>query len=158
MFELKPTGDGLDRESLLAQAEALLSGQNDRIANAANLSSLLFYSLEDVNWAGFYFLNDGELIVGPFQGKPACVTIPMGKGVCGKAAETRAVQRVADVHEFDGHIACDAASRSEIVVPLVRNGSLIGVLDIDSPKRDRFGEEDERFLLKVAELYVNSLG
>ncbi len=157
MFELNPLGDGQDRESLLAQAEALLSGQKDRVANAANLSSLLFYSLEDVNWAGFYFLKDGELVVGPFQGKPACVTIPMGKGVCGRAAEARTVQRVADVHEFDGHIACDAASRSEIVLPLVQNGSLIGVLDIDSPVKDRFSEEDEHFLLKIAELYVNSL-
>jgi L-methionine (R)-S-oxide reductase len=158
MFEMNPPGDGQDRESLLAQAEALLSGQTDRVANAANLSSLLFYSLEDVNWAGFYFLNDGELIVGPFQGKPACVTIPMGKGVCGKAAETRAIQRVADVHEFDGHIACDVASRSEIVLPLVWNGVLIGVLDIDSPVKERFSEKDENFLEKIAELYVNSLG
>jgi GAF domain-containing protein len=158
MFELKPLNDGQDHESMLAQAAALLAGQKDRIANAANLSSLLFYSLEDVNWAGFYFLNDQELIVGPFQGKPACVTIPMGKGVCGMAAETRTVQRVADVEEFDGHIACDVASRSEIVLPLVRNGSLIGVLDIDSPVKDRFSEEDERFLQKIAGLYVNSLG
>ena len=157
MFELKPLSEGQDRESLLVQAAALLAGQKDRIANAANLSSLLFYSLEDVNWAGFYFLNGSELIVGPFQGKPACVTIPLGRGVCGKAAETRTVQRVADVHEFDGHIACDAASRSEIVLPLVRNGTLIGVLDIDSPTKDRFSEEDEHFLVKIAELYVNTL-
>jgi L-methionine (R)-S-oxide reductase len=157
MFELNPANEKLDRESLLAQAGALLAGQNDRIANAANLASLLYHALAEVNWVGFYFLKNNELIVGPFQGKPACVSIPLGKGICGKAAETQKVQRVEDVHAFDGHIACDIASRSEIVIPLIFQGALIGVLDLDSPITDRFSEEDERFLTSVAELYINSL-
>lgn len=147
-----------DNPSWLAdQARALLAGQTDAVANAANLSALIFLSLEDVNWAGFYFYRDGRLLVGPFQGRPACVEIPLGKGVCGTAAETREVQRVADVHAFEGHIACDAASRSEIVLPLVRDGVLIGVLDIDSPVPDRFGPEEERVLREVAGIYVESL-
>jgi len=157
MFELKKSDGKQENEGLLQQACALLSGQNDLIANAANLSSLLYHTLEDVNWVGFYFLKNNELIVGPFQGKPACVSIPLGRGVCGKAAETRSVQRVADVQAFEGHIACDIASRSEIVVPLVKNGALIGVLDLDSPRTERFGEEDEQFLLIIAELYLDSL-
>lgn len=157
MFELKQTDGKRDDAELLQQALALLSGQNDLIANAANLSSLLYHTLEDVNWAGFYFLKNNVLIVGPFQGKPACVSIPLGRGVCGKAAETRSVQRVADVQSFDGHIACDIASRSEIVVPLVKNGVLLGVLDLDSPRTGRFGKQDERLLLKIAELYLDSL-
>ena len=135
----------------------LLAGQTDHIANAANLSALLFLSLEDVNWAGFYFYRNGRLIVGPFQGKPACVEIPLGRGVCGTAASTREVQRVADVDSFDGHIACDVDSRSEIVLPLVHRGELIGVLDLDSPLPDRFGVEDERMLREIAEVYINSL-
>jgi GAF domain-containing protein len=143
--------------TLVAQARALLSGQRDRVANAANLSSLLYHALEHVNWAGFYFLQGDKLVVGPFQGKPACVTIPMGQGVCGAAAASREVQRVADVHAFDGHIACDAASRSEIVLPLVKEGELIGVLDIDSPVKDRFDEKDEDLLRAVAEVFVNSV-
>lgn len=142
---------------LAGQAKSLLSGQTDRVANAANLAALLFHSLENLNWAGFYFYQDGRLIVGPFQGKPACVEIPMGKGVCGVAAETRTVQRVSDVHAFAGHIACDAESRSEIVLPLVRKGELIGVLDLDSPLPDRFGAEDERLLKEVADIYIRSL-
>lgn len=142
---------------LLEQATALLSGQNDRVANAANLSSFLFYALEEVNWVGFYFLKNNELLVGPFQGRPACVSIPLGKGVCGKAAATRRIQRVADVYAFEGHIACDAASRSEIVLPLIKGEELIGVLDIDSPVTNRFDEEDERFLASIAALFVASL-
>lgn len=142
---------------LAEQARALLAGQSDAVANAANLSALIYLSLKDVNWAGFYFYRDGRLLVGPFQGRPACVEIPLGKGVCGTAAETREVQRVADVHAFEGHIACDAASRSEIVLPLVRDGELIGVLDIDSPVPDRFGPEDERVLREVAEVYIESI-
>lgn len=157
MFDLDSTDQPADRESLLAQALALLDGQNDRVANAANLSSFLFYTLENVNWVGFYFMNNNELLVGPFQGKPACVSIPLGQGVCGKAAETRTVQRVADVHAFKGHIACDAATRSEIVVPLVAGEELIGVLDLDSPIENRFDEEDERYLVRVAQLYISSL-
>ena len=146
-----------DRENLAAQAAALVSGQQDMIANAANLSSLLFYALDKVNWVGFYFLKRGKLVVGPFQGRPACVSIPVGQGVCGTAAETREVLRVADVHAFDGHIACDLASRSEIVLPLVRNGELIGVLDLDSPVKNRFDEEDERLLQKIADIFISSL-
>lgn len=147
-----------DNQAWLAeQARALLAGQSDAVANAANLSALIYLSLRDVNWAGFYFYRDGRLLVGPFQGRPACVEIPLGKGVCGTAAETREVQRVADVHAFEGHIACDAASRSEIVLPLVRDGELIGVLDIDSPVPNRFGPEDERVLREVAEVYVESI-
>ena len=142
---------------LVEQAEALLAGQSDRVANAANLSALLFLSLENVNWAGFYFYRNGRLLVGPFQGKPACVEIPLGRGVCGTAASTREVQRVADVNAFEGHITCDVDSRSEIVLPLVHRGELIGVLDLDSPLPDRFGEEDERMLREIAEVYINSL-
>lgn len=157
MFETQTPGAGISADELIAQASALVSGQNDIVANAANLSSLLFYALEEVNWVGFYFLKGGELIVGPFQGRPACVSIPVGKGVCGTAAETLKVQRVADVHMFDGHIACDAASRSEIVLPLILDGELIGVLDLDSPVTSRFGEEDERLLRKIADIFVRSL-
>ena len=144
-------------DSLLGQAQALLSGETDPIANAANLSSLLFHVLEDVNWVGFYFLKGGSLVVGPFQGKPACVSIPLGKGVCGTAAATREIQRVADVLTFDGHIACDADSRSEIVIPLVRQGELLGVLDIDSPAENRFDEEDEKLLSAIAQVYLDSI-
>jgi len=157
MIELVTNPEKPGREGLAAQAAALLAGQQDLVANAANLSSLLFYSLEEVNWVGFYFLKDGELIVGPFQGQPACVSIPMGKGVCGTAAKTRKVLRVADVHAFEGHIACDAVSRSEIVLPLVSNGELIGVLDLDSPVKNRFDKEDEQLLLCIADLFVQSL-
>ena len=142
---------------LAEQARALLAGQTDAVANAANLSALIYLAMEDVNWAGFYFFRDGRLLVGPFQGRPACVEIPLGKGVCGTAAEKREVQRVADVHAFEGHIACDADSRSEIVLPLVRDGELIGVLDIDSPLPDRFGPEEEALLLDLAEIYIQSL-
>ena len=145
------------RESLVIQAAALLSGQQDLVANAANLSALLFYALADVNWVGFYFLKDGELIVGPFQGRPACVSIAVGKGVCGTAAETRKVMRVADVQAFQGHIACDASSRSEIVLPLIRDGDLIGVLDLDSQSINRFDEEDEQLLQKIVDIFIRSL-
>ena len=138
-----------DPDWLLRQAEALLDGYEDPVANAANLAALLFHSLPDVNWAGFYFLQDGRLLVGPFQGRPACVEIPLGRGVCGTAAASRKIQRVADVDDFEGHIVCDVASRSEIVLPLIRNGELLGVLDIDSPVLDRFGPEDERLLAGI---------
>lgn len=147
-----------DPDWLLRQAEALLEGCDDAVANAANLAALLYLSLPDVNWAGFYFLKGGSLLVGPFQGRPACVEIPFGKGVCGTAAASREIQRVPDVHAFEGHIACDAASRSEIVLPLVRNGELLGVLDIDSPLPNRFGPEDERLLSRICEVYLRSLG
>jgi len=146
-----------ENADLAGQVAALLAGQKDLIANAANLAALLFHALEDINWAGFYFLKNDELIVGPFQGKPACVSIPMGKGVCGTAAASLEVQRVADVHAFDGHIACDADSRSEIVLPLLKDGRLLGVLDIDSPLPDRFGEKDERLLREIAEIFIRSV-
>ncbi|RFF28533.1 MULTISPECIES: GAF domain-containing protein [unclassified Wenzhouxiangella] len=145
-------------DELAQQAEGLLSGQKHRIANAANLSALIYEALPDVNWAGFYFLEGDELIVGPFQGRPACVRIEMGKGVCGTAALTRATQRVADVHAFDGHIACDPESRSEVVVPLIIDGQVIGVLDIDSPRPGRFDEADQRGLERLSETYIRSLG
>jgi GAF domain-containing protein len=142
---------------LIAQVTALLSGQTDPVANAANLSALLFHSLDDVNWVGFYFLKGDRLIVGPFQGKPACVAIPLGEGVCGTAASTREIQRVADVHAYGGHIVCDADSRSEIVLPLVHGGELLGVLDIDSPLPGRFNEADEKLLAEIAEIFLRSI-
>lgn len=141
---------------LISQAESLVSGERDLIANMANISALLFNNLESVNWAGFYLFKEKQLVLGPFQGQPACIRIPMGKGVCGTSAETRTVQRIADVHQFAGHIACDAASNSEIVIPLVLNDQLIGVLDIDSPEFDRFDEEDEKGLIKIAHALVES--
>lgn len=146
-----------DPDALVAQAAALLAGVDDPVANAANLSSLLYHALNEVNWVGFYFLKNGGLVVGPFQGKPACVAIPLGRGVCGTAAASRQVLRVSDVQMFEGHIACDAASRSEIVLPLVKDDVLIGVLDIDSPVRDRFSEQDERLLARVVDVYIESL-
>lgn len=147
-----------DWRAIGRQAESLLEGENDQIANAANLSALLFDALPGVNWVGFYFLRGEELVVGPFQGRPACVRIPLGKGVCGAAAATAAPLRVTDVHEFDGHIACDPASRSELVVPLIRDGKLLGVLDIDSPYAGRFSAEDEDGAVTIADIYCASLG
>lgn len=141
---------------LVSQAQSLVSGEHDLIANMANISALLFNQLDDVNWAGFYFYKESQLVLGPFQGQPACIRIPMGKGVCGTAAETRTVQRIDDVHGFDGHIACDAASNSEIVIPLVINDTLIGVLDIDSPSIARFDQEDESGLRKIADILIQS--
>jgi GAF domain-containing protein len=144
-------------EILIRQARSLMSGQRDRVANAANLSALLFQELEDVNWVGFYFLKGQELIVGPFQGKPACVNIPLGKGVCGTAAATREIQLVPDVHAFAGHIACDVDSRSELVIPLIRRGEVLGVLDLDSPSAGRFDEKDRLLLTKIAHIYLQSI-
>ena len=142
---------------LLDQARGMLAGERDRIANAANLSALAYHALPRLNWVGFYFFDGTELVVGPFQGLPACVRIPLHKGVCGAAARTRATQRVADVHAFPGHIACDAASRSELVVPLVAGDELIGVFDLDSPVPDRFDEDDQAGLEALAALFVESL-
>jgi len=142
---------------LAAQARALLEGERDRVANAANLAALIYQSLPGVNWAGVYFFDGTELVVGPFQGKPACVRIPMGKGVCGIAAVTRESQLVDDVNAFDGHIACDPDSRSEVVVPLHRGDELIGVLDIDSPRASRFDADDLRGLESLAAIYLESL-
>lgn len=133
---------------LVNELSALIAGERDLIANLANASALLYQSLPDLNWAGFYLFKQGELVVGPFQGKPACVRIALGKGVCGTAAERRETVVVRDVHEFPGHIACDAASNSEIVVPMVKHGELIGVLDLDSPTRARFDELDRDGLEK----------
>ena len=142
---------------LVEQARALLAGERDRIANAANLSALVYHALPSLNWAGFYFYDGNELVVGPFQGLPACVRIPLDKGVCGAAARTRQTQRIADVHAFPGHIACDSASRSELVVPLVRDGELLGVFDLDSPEPDRFDADDQRGLEAIAQAFVESL-
>ena len=128
---------------LESQAVALLRDETDALASAANFVALLYNALDDVNWLGIYVLREDELVLGPFQGQPACVHIAVGKGVCGTAAATLETQRVADVHAFPGHIACDAASRSEIVVPLVIDGSLVGVLDIDSPSLERFSADDQ---------------
>lgn len=146
--------DPASPERLPELARALLHGQRDPVANAANLSSLLYHGLGRVNWAGFYFLQGEKLVVGPFQGRPACVEIPLGRGVCGTAAASGQVQRVDDVHAFPGHIACDAASRSELVVPLFDAERLLGVLDLDSPEPGRFGEAEERLLVEVAGIFV----
>jgi GAF domain-containing protein len=142
---------------LLEQAHGLLAGERDRIANAANLSALVYHALPALNWVGFYFFDGRELVVGPFQGLPACVRIPLDKGVCGAAARTRQTQRVADVHAFPGHIACDAASRSEVVVPLFRGDELVGVFDLDSPEPDRFDTDDQRGLEALAQAFMESL-
>ena len=146
-----------DYELLDSQLRALIADEPDNLANAANFVALLHNAIDDVNWMGIYVLRGDELVLGPFQGLAACVRIPLGKGVCGTAAATRSVQRVADVHAFEGHIACDAASRSEIVLPLVLDGELIGVLDIDSPEPDRFSEADEQLLERIAERYLASI-
>lgn len=137
-------------ELLLKQADAVMEGEPDAVANAANLASLIYHSLPELNWAGFYFLKGGELVLGPFQGKVACVRIALGKGVCGTAAAERRSIVVSDVHEFPGHIACDSASNSEIVVPILRGGELLGVLDLDSPIAGRFDEEDRAGLEALA--------
>lgn len=142
---------------LAAQARALVHGEPDRIANAANLAALVFHSLPGLNWVGFYLYDGKELVVGPFQGLPACVRIPLDKGVCGAAARTRQTQRVADVNAFPGHIACDSASRSELVVPLVHGDELIGVFDLDSPHPGRFDEEDQQGLEAIARAFLESL-
>ncbi len=139
-------------QSLLTQAKGLTQNEAHTGANLANLAALLGQSLERINWAGFYLMEDGMLVLGPFWGKPACIRIPLERGVCGAAARTGSVQRIADVHAFPGHIACDGASRSEIVLPIFQNGRVIAVLDIDSPELDRFSEEDEAGLLQLAEL------
>ena len=142
---------------LLEQARALMHGETDRIANAANLSALVYHALPSLNWVGFYFYDGTELVVGPFQGLPACVRIPLDKGVCGAAASTGETQRVEDVDAFPGHIACDSASRSEVVVPLYRGDALVGVLDIDSPRVGRFDADDQAGLEAIAAAYVATL-
>ena len=140
--------------SLSAQLRSLFAGERDFIANAANLSSLVFHSLPDLNWAGFYLLKEDELVLGPFQGKPACVRIRLGEGVCGTAASRRETIAVDNVHDFPGHIACDSGSNSEIVVPIVKEDRLIGVLDLDSPLFARFDDEDAKGLNELVEIFV----
>ena len=143
---------------LAEQARGLLHGERDRVANAANLSALVYHALPQLNWVGFYFHDGKELVVGPFQGRPACVRIALGKGVCGTAAQSKRTQRVADVEAFPGHIPCDSASRSELVVPLFDpTGGLIGVFDLDSPVPDRFDEVDQQGLEHIAAVFVESL-
>lgn len=142
---------------LVSAAEGLTAGEPDAIANMANVAALIWETLPDLNWAGFYRNVGGELVVGPFQGRPACIRIAFGDGVCGAAAATRQVQRVEDVHAFPGHIACDAASASELVVPIVRDGELIAVLDLDSPSRARFTAEDEAGCVALCEVLARVL-
>ena len=152
MIDLQAAGQGLEGYGLLkAQLESLFADERDFIANAAQFSAFLYSQVDDLNWAGFYLNKAEELVLGPFQGQVACVRIAFGRGVCGAAASTRQTQRVEDVHAFDGHIACDAASNSEIVFPLRVNGQIIGVLDIDSPAYGRFAAEDEQGLRTLVE-------
>ncbi|CAD5255944.1 Protein YtsP [Bosea sp. 62] len=146
---------GFYRE-LVQQLEGLLHGERDAIANAANLSALLYDAMPTLNWAGFYLMRGGELVLGPFQGKPACVRIPVGRGVCGTAVAKRESVLVEDVHSFPGHIACDAASRSELVVPLICDGEVIGVIDLDSPEPGRFDADDQAGIEAIASLYLEA--
>ena len=159
MHELKVSA-GLDKSAaygeLKAQLSGLYLGERDGLANAANLSALLYHTLPDLNWAGVYLQRAGELVLGPFQGKVACVRIPLGQGVCGTAAQRRETLVVPDVHAFPGHIACDAASRSEIVLPLLQNGRLWGVLDLDSPIPDRFDQDDVAGLEALVDVFLQS--
>lgn len=144
-------------ELVIKQLQALLEGEKNTIANLSNASALLNQFLEDINWVGFYLTEDEQLVLGPFQGLPACVRIPFSKGVCGSAASKRETVRVEDVHQFPGHIACDAASRSEIVIPLIKDDQLIGVLDIDSPSVNRFDETDQYYLEKFTKALLEYL-
>lgn len=144
-------------ELVIKQLEALIAGEPNLIANLANAAALLHQFLDDINWVGFYLAEGEELVLGPFQGLPACVRIPFGKGVCGTAAQNKRTELVPDVHQFPGHIACDAASRSEIVVPMLKDGNVIGVLDIDSPSKNRFDHIDQQYLEKFVDVLVASL-
>lgn len=155
MIDLNASGAGLEGYGLLAaQLEALLADERDFIANAAQFSAFLYSQVEDLNWAGFYLNRNDELVLGPFQGQVACVRIPFGRGVCGAAAATGETQRIEDVHAFPGHIACDSASSSELVIPLVKDGRLIGVLDLDSPKLARFSEADQVGIERLAAIFL----
>lgn len=159
MFAVKPVSGSSKAQlysELQGEARALLEGERDPIANAANLASLIFHTLPDLNWVGFYRMVGGELVLGPFQGKPACVRISLGKGVCGTAARDRRTTIVPNVDEFPGHIACDSASRSEIVVPIIHGGRVAGVLDLDSPKLARFDEADARGLEAIVAAYISA--
>lgn len=144
-------------ETVIKQLDALLTGESNVVANLSNASALLNQFLDRVNWVGFYVTEGNQLVLGPFQGMPACVRIPFGRGVCGVAAETKTTQLVADVHQFPGHIACDSASNSEIVVPIVKEGAVIGVLNIDSPEKNRFDEVDQRYLEKFVETLLKHM-
>ncbi|WP_280769935.1 GAF domain-containing protein [Salipaludibacillus daqingensis] len=159
MFQPQATEGSLQKQydMLSKQLDALLDGEQDQIANLSNASALLNQFLKEVNWVGFYLWKENELILGPFQGLPACVRIAYGKGVCGTAAQEEKTLRVDDVHAFPGHIACDAASNSEIVVPLIKNNQLIGVLDIDSPTKSRFSKEDQEGIEKFTEILIKHL-
>ncbi|MFP3514750.1 GAF domain-containing protein [Pseudomonas sp. SIMBA_077] len=155
MIDLNATGTGLGGYALLkAQLESLLADERDFIANASQFSAFLFNQLEDLNWAGFYLNRNEELVLGPFQGQIACVRIPFGRGVCGAAAASQQTQRVENVHTFKGHIACDSASNSELVIPLIKNGRLIGVLDLDSPNIGRFTEQDQQGIEALAAIFL----
>ncbi|TAM61264.1 MAG: GAF domain-containing protein [Rhodanobacter sp.] len=161
MFELKPLVHASKREhydELVRQARGLLAGERNLIANAANFAAVVFHSLPELNWAGFYLFDGNELVVGPFQGKPACIRIALGRGVCGTAAQTRETQLVRNVNAFDGHIACDAASQAEIVVPLILpDGRLLGVWDVDSPVIDRFDEDDRAGMQALCAVFMEAL-
>jgi GAF domain-containing protein len=158
MFQLDPSAAGLPKveayQHLAGQAEALLAGEADPVACAANLAALVYHLLPGLNWCGFYFFDGRELVLGPFQGRPACVRIALERGVCGAAARSRETQVVPDVHAFPGHIACDQASRSEIVVPLVRSGTLVGVWDVDSPLPGRFDGEDKAGMEALCRIWL----
>lgn len=155
MIDLNATGAGLGGYALLqAQLESLLADERDFIANAAQFSAFLYSQIEDLNWAGLYLNRNEELVLGPFQGQIACVRIPFGRGVCGAAAASRQTQRVEDVHAFAGHIACDSASNSELVVPLIKGDRLIGVLDLDSPSLSRFTEQDQQGIEALAAIFL----
>ena len=156
-FKIEAADKATMYADLASALEGLVAGEPDGIANMANAAALIWETLPDLNWAGFYRNLGGELIVGPFQGRPACIRIAFGDGVCGAAAATQEVQRVDDVHAFPGHIACDAASNSEIVLPIVRDGELIAVLDLDSPKHARFTEEDEAGLVRLCEILAKAI-
>jgi len=156
-FKIQAADTASMYRDLASALEGLVAGEPDPIANMANAAALIWETLPDLNWAGFYRNFDGELVLGPFQGRPACIRIAFGSGVCGVAAATRQVQRVEDVNAFPGHIACDSASASEIVVPIVRDGELIAVLDIDSPTRGRFTVEDEAGCVRLGEILAKVL-
>jgi GAF domain-containing protein len=161
MFEVS-TGQAASKAEHYAElqdlARGMLAGEPDMIANAANFAALIYHSLPQLNWAGFYLFDGTELVVGPFQGKPACIRIALGRGVCGTAAQTRTTQLVRDVHAFEGHIACDAASQSEIVVPLIKpDGTLLGVWDVDSPVAARFDDEDRAGMEALCQVFLASL-
>ena len=156
-FKIEAADKTVMYRDLLSAVDGLTTGEPDGVANMANVAALIWETLPDLNWAGFYRNVDGELVLGPFQGRPACIRIPFGTGVCGAAAATQQVQRVEDVHTFPGHIACDAASVSELVVPIVRDGKLIAVLDLDSPNPARFTEEDEAGCVAVCDLLAKVL-